>query len=111
MIVKLEECTPEFVRKCFPEQSGDIFVGKYSIFMIIGKNNVLCFDIDCFNWNVSLVTSAGDVKWVFGLEPCERRWWRKNGTKVLQDFTSNGKMLKAKVWDESGKLVSDEEKK
>jgi len=99
MIAKLEDCTPDFVRKCFPEHSGNVICdhNKGIIFFLL-PNFVLIHRNYLALMSIYLETPPG-----FQREEC--RWWYTNGKKYAIEFNKNGVQHgEMKIWDIEGTL-------
>jgi len=89
MITKLQHCTPEFVRKCCPDQSGDVIVVNRAV-LLLTENSVLS-------------TSAVDV--IFLSPEGEFKSWHKNGQLWRRYHYVNGDLEgEYKSWRENGQM-------
>jgi len=117
MITKLKNCTPEFVRKCCPEQSGDVIFFNSTI-LLLTEGSVLSVSAV----SVRLCSPEGEFKWWWGngqlVEHChyvdrkyegEYKSWHENGQLWKQCYYVNGKLEgERKVWHEDGRLWEHE---
>jgi len=100
MITKLQHCTPEFVRKCCPDQSGSVIFVDDTI-LLLTESSVLLTSVV----GVSLHSPEGESKWWWGngqlWEHCHRvngefegefKSWYKNGQLREHRHYVNGEL-------------------
>lgn len=75
-MIVLKNCSPEFIRACFPDQSGNVItVDQIIFFMFDGK---------------VLAVSSEPIEIILEAEGGERRWWFKNGTPAEHSHWNKG---------------------
>jgi len=101
MITKLQNCTPEFVRKCFPDQSGSVIFVDGTV-LLLTENSVLstsavsvrlCSPEGEFKvwWNGQLVSHC---HFLDGNFEGECKSWQEDGQLCQHEIWKNGKLVK-----------------
>ena len=116
MLIKLQSCSPEFVRECFPEfQCGSVvFDRKQEILFFLLEHSVAVNK----SMRLELQSPSGERKlwwengqlescgsYVNGLREGEHKRWRENGQLSFCGSWVNGqKQGEHKLWHENGQL-------
>jgi len=116
MLIKLQNCTPEFVRECFPERSGNIFIDQEQRTAFFLFKNIVCFSTMSKSarptYSVSLTSKKRSMFWFresglryaqFRLDSDgrvhgEKKSWHSNGTLFSLANFYHGKLESSKLW-------------
>jgi len=117
MLIKLQSCTPEFIRECFPLQCGSVvFDRKQEILFFLLEHSVAVNK----SMRLELQSPSGERKlwwengqlescgsWVNGQKQGEHKsWWENGQLEFCGSWVNGQKQGEHKEWFSDGQLES-----